>query len=125
MQKSSIHLTPFLCVSALFLLGAGASGLARAELTAEHKVRVRGEMREIWSKMTPEERELLRREDGAPRAEPEKVVEAQKSISSTPSVQQPNAGNQRPAGDRQRLLSQEDHHHLRRQLKDIVVETKP
>lgn len=125
MQKSSTYLSQFLHISAIFLLGTCTSGLALAELTAEHKVRVRGEMREIWSKMTPEERELLRREDGVPRSEADKAtVDSQRNVASYQTVPQTNLSAQRPTTERQRQLTQEDHHHLRRQLKDIVVETK-
>jgi hypothetical protein len=106
----------------------------QAELSAEHKQRVRGEMREIWSKMTPEEREFLRRE--YVESQSGLVIEAEqspppspyrKNVSSLPptsalssSISSPTPSNQF-ASDR-RQMSPEDHSHLRRQLRDVSLD---
>jgi hypothetical protein len=98
------------------LLGVSAvlglsSPVVLAELSAEHKQRVRGEMREIWSKMTPEERDSLQREYATTSFEAEApAVPMQKTFVR--------------GSDKPRQFSTEDHHHLRRQLKDISGDVK-
>lgn len=98
------------------VLGASAlvgllPSVAMAELSPEHKQRVRGEMREIWSKMTPEERDFLQREYASSRFEVEPTP--------APFQKPPVRGSEKP-----RQLTTEDHHNLRRQLKDISADGK-
>ena len=79
---------------------------ALAELSYEQKNRLRGEMREQWSKITPQEKEQLRREhDDDPREDQKEGLRVQKASldNRTPPV---------------------DHHHLRRQLKEITPDDK-
>ncbi|MEY4592310.1 MAG: hypothetical protein RIR18_1205 [Pseudomonadota bacterium] len=107
------HQASFLTISAIFLLSTGS---AQAELSAEHKHRVRGEMREIWSKMTPDERESLRRES---------VVSGFDGEPSGSDAPKKLAIPIRASTEHQRQLTTEDHNHLRRQLKDISADVKP
>jgi hypothetical protein len=113
LTTSPNHQASFLAISAIFLLGAGS---AQAELSAEHRHRVRGEMRELWSKMTPDERESLQRES---------AVNGFDGDTSGPEPQKKPVLPIRASTEPQRQLSTEDHHYLRRQLKNISTDIKP
>ena len=89
-----------------------------AELSPEQRARMRGEMRDLWSRMTPEERDQLRREHqerwtgDLPANEP-KAQRARHELPPGP-----------PPADRNRQMSPEEHHHLRRQLKDLSADER-
>jgi hypothetical protein len=93
----------------VFLTGLLSATGALAELSYEQKNRLRGEMREQWSKITPQEKEQLRREhDEDQREEQREGRDGQR-------MQKVSLDNRTPPVD---------HHHLRRQLKEIAPDDK-
>lgn len=78
-----------------------------AELSPEHRARMRGDMRELWSSMSPGERAALAREHQ------EKLLDAD------PPIRPQRARYDEAEPGRSRQLSAEEHRHLRRQLRDL------
>lgn len=108
------------------MLGGGLVSTVCADWTPEQKHRVRGEMREAWQRMTPEEREALQREhdgqattltlSGQPLTPPPRAGRPVVDVLMSPP---PEPIRQNGAG---RPMTPEDHFSLRRQLRDMPMQ---
>lgn len=78
-----------------------------AELSPEHQARMRGDMRELWSNMSPGDKAALGREHQERILENEPLVRPQRAR-----YEEVDAG-------RYKQLSPDEHRRLRRQLRDL------
>lgn len=82
----------------------------------EQREKMRGDMRQAWANMTPEEREALRRE------QPD--VEDVWGLRSRSDVRPDELKPTRHSAATHRPLTPEEHHNLRRQLRDLSQEER-
>lgn len=83
---------------------------------AEQREKMRGDMRQAWANMTPEEREALRREH----PEVDDIWGLRSRSEGKSDEPKPARHSTAP----HRSLSPEEHYHLRRQLRDLSQEDR-